>query len=295
MCLLLKRAVLLSRLTLRDGGVSLPDAIVSGTGLGCINNTEKFLWSIMQQGEQCLQPTFFMQSTHNVISSTIAIDLKCHSYNNTFVHRGVSFENALLDACLQLQQGRASNVLVGGYDELTDHYYVFFKRIGMFDFAEQALKPCFAGEAAVSMLVSAEKTDSALCRIEGIELLRAPSPQQYAASIERLLRQARCSLNDIDAVMTGLNTVPDNDAAINVLLDRHFKDIPVLQYKHLFGESFSASALGINAAITCLHKGYAPAFLFNNERSALTPVKRIVIVNHYRKSHSLILLSSCSV
>ena len=84
LCTLLRRAVVLSRLTLREANLEHPDAIISGTGLGCIQNTERFLHAIRQEGEECLQPTAFMQSTHNIISATIAIDLKCHAYNTTY-------------------------------------------------------------------------------------------------------------------------------------------------------------------------------------------------------------------
>ena len=45
-------------------------------------------------GENCLKPSLFMQSTHNTIGSLIGIVLKCHGYNNTYSHEGISFESA---------------------------------------------------------------------------------------------------------------------------------------------------------------------------------------------------------
>jgi len=321
MCVLLKRAVVLSRLALKEASVEMPDAIISGTGLGCIDNTEKFLYSISENEEQFLQPTFFMQSTHNILSSTIAIDLKCHGYNNTFVHRGASFENALLDAVMQIKQGRVQTALVGGYDELTDDYFQFFDRIGIWDF-QKGVSPkenCFASEAAVSLLLGNTRNEHTICELNDVVLMHKPTPGQIQQSLDALLTKAGCKLTDIDAILTGLNTHAVNDKIYRNTIDLFFRDIPVLQYKHLFGESFSSSALAVYVAITCLRKGYAPSLLtvdppatassipstnspsdasptlLTNEDAGIKGIRRILVYNHYRnKSHTLTLLSSCS-
>ena len=44
---------------LKQAGISLPDAIVVGTGLGCIQDSEKFLKGILDNQEQHLTPTSF--------------------------------------------------------------------------------------------------------------------------------------------------------------------------------------------------------------------------------------------
>jgi 3-oxoacyl-(acyl-carrier-protein) synthase len=296
MCSLLKRAVVLSRVTLKEAQLEMPDAIINGTGLGCIENTEKFLSSISENSEKFLQPTFFMQSTHNILSSTMAIELKCHGYNNTFVHRGVSFENALLDAVMQFETGKVNSVLLGGYDELTDNYYIFFDRMGRWDFqpGDTVKKKVFAAEAAVSMALTNRKNENTLCEINAAELLYCPAGKQTGQSLERILEKASCKLEDIDALITGLNTIPANDAVYNEFAGRISGKVPVVQYKHVFGESWSASALGVYVAAKCLKKGTVPGFLLAGTDTDLKEVKRILFYNHYKnKSHSLILLSSC--
>ena len=299
MCKLLKRAAILSRKTLKDASVEMPDAIISGTGLGCIDNTEHFIHSIMENGEQFLQPTYFMQSTHNILSSSVAIDMKCHGYNNTYVHRGVSFENALLDALMQFEQKRIKTALVGGYDELTNDYYVFFNRIGIWDFVTGSSpdKKCFAGEAAVSMLLDTVKNENTICEVSDVELMYSPTSEQLQKQLDEMLEKTGCKLSDIDAVLTGLSTHAKNDEVYNDTITNLFEDRPIMQYKHLFGESFSSSALGVYVAATCLHKGRVPSFLLSgmSPSAGVNDVKRILIYNHYKnKSHSFILLSSCS-
>jgi 3-oxoacyl-(acyl-carrier-protein) synthase len=298
MCSLLKRAIVTSRLTLQKASVEMPDAIISGTGLGCIENTEKFLYSIWENEETCLQPSFFMQSTHNIISSAIAIDLKCHGYNNTYVHRGTSFENALLDAYIQFRQHKIRSALVGGYEELTPDYFIFFDRIGIWDFSKQeASNPkskCFAGEAAVSMLLQIEKDEQTLCELNGVEIMYRPSIEQIKDKLDSLLSQAGCSLSEIDAVVVGTNSNPANDTVYDNIVPQLFSQLPVMQYKHLFGHSFISPALGTYAAAICLHKQSIPAHLLTGREENINPVKRILLYNHSQnKSHSLILLSRC--
>ena len=296
MCTLLKRAVVMSRLTLQEAGIEMPDAIISGTGLGCIDNTEKFLISIMENDEKFLQPTYFMQSTHNIISSTIAIDLKCHGYNNSFVHRGVSFENALLDAMMQFEQKRIRTALVGGYDELTDNYYTLFGKMGTWNFVpgESPQKKCFAGETSVNMLLGTEKNEHTLCEVNDVELMYRPTHGQMKAALDAMLARTGCDWSDIDAVLTGVNTDTENDTVYSDMISNVLGGCPVMQYKHIFGESFSSSAMAVYVAMTCLRKGRIPSFLLSDNVSEISGVKHILIYNHYKnKSHSLIFLSSC--
>lgn len=108
---LLKRALWCATEALKEAGVQMPDAIITATDYGCIENSELF--------SQEQRPVHFMQSTHNTISSFLAIRLKCHGYNTTFSHYGNSFQSALDDAIMQISLGEADTALVGWFDERT--------------------------------------------------------------------------------------------------------------------------------------------------------------------------------
>lgn len=116
---LLKRAVWTSVHALGAGGMTLPDAIITATDFGCIEQSEAFLKALKGLDGAIFRPTHFMQSTHNTISSLIAIRLGCHGYNVTYSHRGKSFASALLDAWMQLTLGDMDSALVGWFDETT--------------------------------------------------------------------------------------------------------------------------------------------------------------------------------
>ena len=119
---ILKRALVIGRVIADKTGIGTPDAILVGTGLGCMENTERILEPLCRDGEQMLSPTHFMQSTHNTIAALLAIHSGAHGYNITYSHKDLSFDLALQDACMQFRAGALRTALVGGFDELTPSY-----------------------------------------------------------------------------------------------------------------------------------------------------------------------------
>jgi 3-oxoacyl-(acyl-carrier-protein) synthase len=117
---LLRRALVTALKAIRESGIDHPDAIINGTALGCISNTEQMLDALHTEGESASMPTCFMQSTHNTVASLIAIHTGNHGYNSTYSHGEQSFECALQDAYLQIKSGRIRSALVCANDELTD-------------------------------------------------------------------------------------------------------------------------------------------------------------------------------
>ncbi len=194
MGLILKRAIAVSLTALKDAGIECPDAIFTGTGLGCMENTENFLSAMCRDGEEMLPPTYFMMSTHNTISSAVAILLRCHGCNCTYSQKDVSFESALLDAFLQLQIGRVSNALVGAHDETTLATYDLLKGAGYFG---EGITAAEASSAFVLSVSSQNRSLSLsrgpLCELADVQLLHSPTNlesivNEYNAS--RVIRSA---------------------------------------------------------------------------------------------------------
>jgi hypothetical protein len=289
---ILKRALLVSQKVMEESGVQNPDAIITGTGLGCIENTEIFLDKLVREGEELLNPTHFMQSTHNTISSLIAIDAKCHGYNSTYAHKGISFECALQDAFLQCKGAinRApTTALVGAHDEMTPAYFQMLKKSGFLGQPNQT----FASETAVAMMLSTEKTEKTMCKIENVE-------KHYGNILD-----TQYSILDTkpDYIMVGTNGVAKNDNVYFENCQKYFPNIPLLQYKNIFGESYTAPAFGLYAAALCLQRGKIPEFLkppkspsgglnFPPEGGLRGALKSILVYNHFEnKNHTFILLS----
>lgn len=114
---LLKRAVWCASEALSKAGGAMPDAIITATDYGCVENSEAFLGAL--KSGDTPRPTHFMQSTHNTIGSLLAIRLGCHGYNATYSHCGESWRSALADAWMQIALGDLETALVGWFDEAT--------------------------------------------------------------------------------------------------------------------------------------------------------------------------------
>lgn len=289
---ILKRAMLTARQVMEATGVANPDAIITATGLGCIESTEFFLNALVRGGETLLTPTHFMQSTHNTISSLIAIDAGCRGYNSTYAHKGISFECALADAFVQLGNGQLQTALVGAHDEMTPSYFTLLKRTGYLGNAADG----FSGEVALSMMLAATPRENALCRLRGVEMEYCPSSSDaLRQALHRLLQRAQCRWDEIDAVMTGVSGQPANDRLYASICPALFPNKKLLRYKHLFGEAYTATGLGVYAAAVCLYRQRIPAHLFMaNESGEQRGAGHILLYHHVEgKNHSFILLSPC--
>lgn len=127
---LLKASHLSSFRALKQAGIECPDAIISATSRGMLEFSHLFLEDIIANGEELLKPTLFMQSTHNTLSSAIAIRTKCHGYNITYSQGDDSMRWALRDAERLIKTGKAQSVLVGSFDESTPILNSFAERSG---------------------------------------------------------------------------------------------------------------------------------------------------------------------
>lgn len=123
---LMKAATLTSLMALREAGIECPDAIITATANGMLETSEKFLVDMVDNGEETLSPTLFMQSTHNTIGSAIAIRTNSHGYNITYTQGMDSMKWALRDAERLIRMGKAKTVLVGCHDESSPLFQSFY-------------------------------------------------------------------------------------------------------------------------------------------------------------------------
>ena len=269
---LLKRALATSLSVLQEGGITNPDAIITGTGFGSVENTELFLDAMVREGEQMLKPTQFMQSTHNTASSLIGIHTHSHGYNSTYTQKGLSFDSALYDAWLQFRLGKINSALVGSHDEMTPVFAGFMRK------ADHVKQGEICSEAAVSVLLSNQTDAPALCSLEGLMLLNEPEPAELADAIRSVTGG-----NAPSAVMTGMSGNSENDRWYGFLKDQ-LPGVPLLRYKHLFGVNFSSSAIGFYSAACCIKKGLIPACL-TMEGAPVSTEGGILIVNVVEGRH----------
>ena len=288
--------------TLKESGVAVPDAIVTGTAYGCLEDTGVFLSKMVEQQEELLAPTAFIQSTHNTVGAQIALMLNCTGYNNVFVHRAFSFENALLDAMMLLGEKAASNVLVGGIDEITNYSHQVMSRLGLyrreatsnFDLYEGKKKGTMAGEGAAFFLLTDQPSGQDYAMIKGLKTFYKPANMNETKEhIRSFLEEHALAPHDIGLVLTGKNGDEQNDEIYEQVTNAFFTKTLRANYKHLCGEYPTSTAFATWVAASIIQTGTVPAILHQGE-AIQQSFSNVLVYNHsHNTHHSLILLAAC--
>lgn len=287
---------------LSNAGIKTPEAIITGTGLGCIEDTEKFLCSIYSNEEKLLNPTPFIQSTHNTVAATIALILKCNNYNNTYSHRGFSFETALIDSLMLLQEGSANNVLVGGLDEQTFTSFLITDRLGFWkkdlinnlQLLEYNTKGSIAGEGTAFFVLNGQKTSRSIAKLISVNTFYKPKGfPETEMKLSTFIKENTKDPGQIDLILMGMSGDLVTDKIYYQLKDSLFRHIPCAFFKHLCGEYDTASSFALHLASKILNEQIVPSVI-RLDNKPVKEIRNILIYNHLRNiNHSMILLSSC--
>jgi 3-oxoacyl-[acyl-carrier-protein] synthase II len=302
MARIIKMSMAASATCLKEAGIEQPDAIITGTALGCLEDTEKFLLAIIENDEQFLTPTSFIQSTHNTVGAQIALQLKCMGYNFTYVHKGFSFESAVLDSLMTLAEGEAKNILVGGHDEMRDKYYRVCDRIGYWkkepvstmQLLHSKTSGSIAGEGASFFVLSSEESQTDYAILRAVKTLYKPENKTIIEeALTALLAEKKITAADIDVVIYGINGDNRFDPIYHQLINDYFKNSTSAYFKHLCGEYQTASGFAVWAAAKILKTQSLPKAMIIGE-SKHKAIKHILIYNTFLGTdHSVFLLSQC--
>lgn len=296
----IKMGVASANLAINQAGLQNVDAIMTGTGLGCFEDSERFLLALLENQEQFLTPTSFIQSTHNTVGSQIALIMKCHDYNFTYVHRGFSFESTLQDALMSFEENK-QNILVGGIEEHTPNFVVLNRRAHKFKNYDPAVtfwncntKGIQMSEGAAFFALSKKKTDKSLASIDGIQTLYKPkSSAEIQQKLDAFLKSQGLSLANIDVTLMGFSSDAEFDTLLKELLPNISSQSIPAYFKHLSGEYHTASAFATWVATKLIQKQQLPDILaIGNKRP--DKIKHVLIINQYLGiNYSFILVSQC--
>src|SRR5690606_25154528 len=272
------------------------DAVITGTGQGCLRDSEKFVEAMWDNDGAMLNPTPFIQSTHNMAAATVALALGCKGYNMTYTNDANSFEPAVLDAILYLNENPEQQILIGGLDEISEKTMEFWSSAGYvnlenpkipIDINSNSLGEVNA-EGAGFFLASANKPENYLGVISAVETkFEVQNTEEF---IQNFLEKNEISIGEIDAVILGYNGDSRYDGIYETISEGIFKENPQLMYKNVLGEFDTAMALAIETGLKVLKHQKIPEILQINhsERDAY---KNILIYNQRRgNNHSLIFL-----
>jgi 3-oxoacyl-(acyl-carrier-protein) synthase len=292
-----KMSSVASHYALKEAGIEQPDAIIVGTGMGCSQDSEKFLKNVIDNHEEFLTPTFFIQSTHNTVAGQIALGLQCHAYNFTYVNTSSSLEFSLLDAQLQINDGEAENVLVGSTDEQTGRTMELYCLNNTIkketelpaDYLKSTTNGVIWGEGASFFVVGKDKTENSYARLKNISISNKVELDEVKDFIRNFLTQNNLSAHDIDAVILGFSGDADSDVYYTKVMDL-FPGSSLLYYKHLSGEFNTVSGFSTFIACHILKEQQIPEIMMINAKKKES-VKNVLLYNHLMgNDHSLVLL-----
>jgi len=276
------------------------DAVITGTGEGCLRDSEKFVESMWDNDGGMINPTPFIQSTHNMAAATVALALGCKGYNMTYTNNANSFESAVLDGILYLNENPSQNILIGGLEENSDQTLAFWKSVGYVNSENPKIPTELNGnsigevisEGAGFFVASAIQNENSLGAILAVKTqFEVENLEEF---IFEFLQKNEVSISEIDAVILGNNGDSRYDSIYQNLSNSILKEIPQIIYKNVFGEFDSVSSLAVETALKVFKHQEIPRILHLNELKKEN-YRKILIYNQKRgMNHSLILLETCS-
>lgn len=296
----IKMGVAGANLAIKQAGVENVDAIITGTGLGCFEDSERFLLAMLNNEEQFLTPTSFIQSTHNTVGSQIALIMKCHDYNFTYVHRGFSFESTLQDALMLFAEGKET-ILVGGIEEHTPNFVELNRRANKFKQYDPQVpfwkseKPGIQiSEGAAFFVLNKHQTEKSIASVDGIQTLYKPKgSEEILKKLHAFLALHNLSLAQIDVCLMGFSSDVHFDQYLKEMLPAIEKETVAAHFKHLSGEYHTASAFALWVAAKLIEKQELPDVLAISDRKP-SQIRHILIINQYLGiNYSFTLVSNC--
>lgn len=239
---------------LDKAAVQTPDGIIIGTSRGSVTDMEIFLKDVIRMEGQTLNPTGFIQSTYNSVNGWLAMLSKCKDYNETYVHRGFSFELCILDAQLLLAESAdKKHLLAGTFDELTTEYYTIRDKVDHYKkvstpsldlYKHNDTTGSLAGEGAQFFVLSNDPTGAA-CAIHSVEMLNKPTAHDLLTAVNHLLIQYSLTVKDLDVIVSGMNGDSRTQYLVDAINNNCAGTTTIANFKHLCGEYDTASGFGV--------------------------------------------------
>lgn len=278
-----RMGVVASKVALQQAGIDKPNAITVGTAYGCLQDTERFLDKLVDQDEQMLTPTAFIQSTHNTVSGQIALLAKCNGHNLTYVHKGHSFEHALIDAQLYLGNNPDANVLVGGIDELTENSIKALQLSGLAtqqnltntDILNGGNEGTVIGEGAAFFSVTKHPLTNKYIKVKALNIFKESNEDAALNKIETFVSAAKRP----DLVLLGNNGNKTSSSFYSKLSEKVLQNTSAKTFKHLSGEYPTASSFALGMLFEYVRTG--KAVLEMPEQP-----KNVLLVNNFKKYYS---------
>ena len=277
------------------------DGIIIGTANGGMEDCIKFLNQIINYEEGVLTPTNFVQSTPNAIAGQLGLLKNNKGYNITHVHRGLAFENAVIDAAMMLKENPSRQYLLGAVDEISSYNYNIEWLAGWYKKEAIAAKQLYesgtaasiAGEGAAMFLVNTMRTN-AIAELQAICVLHTEDEAVVARELKAFIDSNLPAGNAIDLLLTGENGDSRLLKYYTGCETATGKDVVVARFKHMMGEYTSAAATAVWLTCHIIREQSIPHHMLKYD-AAPGSFQRVLIYNNYKGlQHSFMLVNRIS-
>lgn len=275
--------------------MNTPAGIITGTSMGGMEDCVKFLNQIIEYNEGTLTPTNFVQSTPNAVAGQLGLLSGNKGYNITHVHRGFSFENAVLDADMLLKETTGDTYLMGAVDEISNYNYNIEKLGGWYKKDPLSNKHLFdvdspgsiAGEGAAMFIVNGDPTN-AVAKLTAVHIFQTADEQLVSDQLKQFLQKYSGDKSP-DLLLSGEN---GDSRFLQYYISCEKvcgNDVSIARFKHLCGEYPTAAAFAFWMATEIIKLNRLPQHMI--KRSTGKDFKRVLIYNNYKGiQHSFMLL-----
>lgn len=270
------------------------NGIVIGTANGGMEDSIIFLKQVIEYNEGILTPGSFVQSTANAAAAQLSLATANRNYNITHVHRGLAFENAVLDVAMQLKEHLQHEYLLGGIDEISGYNYHLEYLDGWYkqepvtsnNFYSLHSAGSVAGEGAV-MLQANNKKDGATAYLQDMVTLHTTDINAVKNTLHTFMAKHN---NTIDMFLSGENG-DNNLQPYYDVCETLFNNITVARFKHLCGEYPTASSFALWFACKVLGGMALPPHCI--KKQGVNDYRTVLIYNNHKKvQHSFMLLTT---
>lgn len=275
------------------------DGIVIGTAYGGMEDCIKFLNQVIEYEEGRLTPTNFVQSTTNAIASQLGFMSKNKGYNITHVQRGLSFENAVIDVIMLLEEDASKKYILGGLDEISEYNFNIDNLNGCFkkdlisnkDLYETKTEGSIAGEGVAMFVVNKER-EGASSKVLAIKTIHTEDEKELKYVLNSFLKENGMDATSIDLLLSGENGDVRYQKYYDACESSLGENINVARFKHLCGEYQTSTAFALWFADKIIQTQAIPEHAIKT--TSKNEVKKTILIynNYLGLQHSFTLLSA---
>lgn len=281
----LKMSIWTSHQAIQQAQETKIDAIIVGTGKGCLIDSDKFLENLVSNQETYLTPTAFIQSTHNTVAGQIALQLKNHAYNMTFSQGRSSFESAILDAHMHITVDGKSTILVGGVDEISENSATIIDTYT--NTSESPRSEYSSAEGVGFFILSCKKSDKSIATITDITIYDSSSDRSIDIEINNFITKNKLTSTAIDLIIMAA----DSDDITGTNIPKTCTTTATITYQYQSGRYDTDSTFALHLGASVLYNQTIPDN-YSPTRTVDKSYQHILILNIHEQT-SLILLSRC--